>query len=111
MNKWMESGRAAPKQESVSGSAPSSPARNGRKRMICEFHGAHWIGLHAMISNADSSGDTCSCLRKQYISRIETANLGCAEWLSAKISCDRKDIDGRGFSLCRGSDGAVDARV
>lgn len=36
MNKWMDSGRAAPRQESVSGSAPSSPIKGGRKsRMVC----------------------------------------------------------------------------
>jgi hypothetical protein len=37
MNKWMDSGRAAPRQESVSGSAPSSPIKGGRKsRMVCK---------------------------------------------------------------------------
>lgn len=37
MNKWMDSGRAAPRQESVSGSAPSSPIKGGRKsRLVCE---------------------------------------------------------------------------
>jgi hypothetical protein len=38
MNKWMDSGRAAPRQESVSGSAPSSPIKGGRKsRMVCKY--------------------------------------------------------------------------
>ena len=37
MNKWMDSGRAAPRQESVSGSAPSSPIKGGkRSRMVCK---------------------------------------------------------------------------
>lgn len=34
----MDSGRAAPRQESVSGSAPSSPIKGGRKgRTVCKF--------------------------------------------------------------------------
>ncbi|ORX33425.1 hypothetical protein BD324DRAFT_639734 [Kockovaella imperatae] len=32
MNKWMDSGRAAPKADSVAGSAPSSPQKNGGSR-------------------------------------------------------------------------------
>ena len=33
MNKWMDSGRAAPKQDSAQGSVPSSPNRSSRPRM------------------------------------------------------------------------------
>jgi len=40
MNKWMDSGRAAPKADSVSASAPGSPQkggpRNGLSRMPCQ---------------------------------------------------------------------------
>jgi hypothetical protein len=41
MNKWMDSGRAAPKADSIQGSAPSSPQKGnsawGRARFVCEL--------------------------------------------------------------------------
>jgi hypothetical protein len=123
MNKWMDSGRAAPKADSIQGSAPSSPQirASGRARLV----GMSIISLDISCDNgrqrtnrkySDWFCTDCSAcpgfyVRCEHFARIAQTDIDRLERIQTKVPANREDVDGCGFGVCGRSDGALDARV